>query len=44
MTEANECKVYVGNLPFGVGFEKLKELFAPHGEVTDSTVIRNIAS
>jgi len=41
MTEANECKVYVGNLPFSVGFAELKELFSPYGEVTEATVIVN---
>ena len=32
-------KVYVGNLPFSVGHEKLKELFAPFGEIEESSVI-----
>jgi len=41
MVEVNECKVYVGNLPFSVGFEELKEIFSPFGEVTESTVIVN---
>jgi RNA recognition motif-containing protein len=41
MTEANESKVYVGNLPFSVGFEELKELFSSCGEVTEATVIAN---
>lgn len=39
--ETNDCKVYVGNLPFSVGFEELKELFSPFGEVTEATVIVN---
>jgi len=39
MTEANESKVYVGNLPFSVGFEKLKELFSSFGEIVEATVI-----
>ena len=32
-------KVYVGNLPFTVDQEKLKELFAPYGEIEEATVI-----
>jgi len=32
-------KVYVGNLPFTVGSEKLKELFASYGEIEEATVI-----
>jgi len=32
-------KVYVGNLPFSVGFEKLKELFQEFGEVEEASVI-----
>ncbi len=39
--EANECKVYVGNLPFKVGFRELKEFFSKCGDVTESTVIVN---
>ncbi len=41
MTEVNECKVYVGNLPFSVGFEELKEIFSSYGEITEATVIVN---
>lgn len=41
MAEVNECKVYVGNLPFSVGFQELKELFSPYGEINNSTVIVN---
>jgi heterogeneous nuclear ribonucleoprotein G len=41
MAEANECKVYVGNLPFSTGFEELKTLFSACGEVTEATVIAN---
>ena len=41
MAEANESKVYVGNLPFSMGFAELKELFSPCGEVTEATVIVN---
>jgi RNA recognition motif-containing protein len=32
-------KVYVGNLPFSVGSEKLKELFASYGEIEEAIVI-----
>jgi len=32
-------KVYVGNLPFTVGSEKLKEIFASYGEIEEATVI-----
>jgi RNA recognition motif-containing protein len=32
-------KVYVGNLPFSVGQEKLQELFAAFGEVEEAVVI-----
>ena len=32
-------KVYVGNLPFTVAQEKLKELFGTFGEIEEATVI-----
>lgn len=32
-------KIYVGNLPFSVDHEKLKELFAPYGEIEEATII-----
>ena len=32
-------KVYVGNLPYSVDSEKLKELFAKFGEIEEATVI-----
>jgi RNA recognition motif-containing protein len=32
-------KVYVGNLPYNIDSDKLKELFAAHGEVTEAVVI-----
>lgn len=32
-------KVYVGNLPFGVDQEKLKELFSEFGDVEEAVVI-----
>jgi len=38
-TQASGSKVYVGNLPFSVAQEKLKELFSEFGEITEATVI-----
>ena len=32
-------KVYVGNLPFNVGSDKLKELFSSFGDITEAVVI-----
>ena len=32
-------KIYVGNLPFSVGQEKLQELFSEFGEIEEATVI-----
>jgi|TARA_B100000315_G_scaffold257032_1_gene304549 RNA recognition motif-containing protein len=32
-------KVYVGNLPYSVDSDKLKEIFSAHGEVTEAVVI-----
>ena len=32
-------KVYVGNLPFSVDSDKLKELFASYGEIEEAIVI-----
>jgi len=34
-------KVYVGNLPFSVDDEKMKELFSSYGEVEEATVIKD---
>ncbi len=34
-------KIYVGNLPFSVDDEKLKELFSAYGEIEEATVIMN---
>jgi len=34
-------KLYVGNLPFKVDDNKLKELFLPYGEVTEAIVIKD---
>src|SRR3989344_5609049 len=39
--EVSESKIYVGNLPFSVGFEELKELFSQFGEVSEAIVIVN---
>jgi len=39
-----EKKLYVGNLPFSTTSEKLKELFAPFGEVSDAMVVRDRAT
>jgi len=32
-------KLYVGNLPFSVDSEKLKELFSSYGDIEEATVI-----
>lgn len=32
-------KVYVGNLPFSFGSEKLKEIFSSYGEIEEAIVI-----
>lgn len=37
--EEQKNKLYVGNLPYSVTDESLKELFAGAGEVTDAKVI-----
>lgn len=34
-------KVYVGNLPWSIEDEALKELFAPFGEIEESTIIKD---
>lgn len=34
-------KVYVGNLPFTVNDDKLRELFGAFGEVTEATIIKD---
>lgn len=34
-------KVYVGNLPFSWGFDKLKEIFSEFGQIEEATVISN---
>jgi len=37
--ETNESKVFVGNLPFRLTSEDLKELFSKVGEVKDANVV-----
>jgi RNA recognition motif-containing protein len=32
-------KIYVGNLPFSVDNDKLKEMFSEFGDITEATVI-----
>jgi RNA recognition motif-containing protein len=34
-------KLYVGNLPFGIDDEKLREIFSSYGEVEEATVIKD---
>ena len=34
-------KVYVGNLPFSVDDNQLKELFSSYGEIEEANVIKN---
>ncbi len=34
-------KIYVGNLPFSVTLERLKELFSPYGQIEDAVVMAN---
>ena len=34
-------KVYVGNLPFSVSEDKLKELFSAYGEIEETSVIKD---
>jgi RNA recognition motif-containing protein len=36
-----EKKLYVGNLPFSVNAEKLKEVFSDFGEVSDAFVVKD---
>jgi len=37
----NQAKLYVGNLPYSVMDEELRELFAQFGEVVDAVVIKH---
>ena len=32
-------RIFVGNLPWSVGFEKLKELFEPYGKIENAIVM-----
>lgn len=32
-------KLFVGNLPWSVDSEKLREMFTPYGEILDATVL-----
>jgi len=32
-------KIYVGNLPFSVTLDRLKELFSPYGQIKDAIVM-----
>lgn len=34
-------KVYVGNLPFSVDDEKLRELFSSYGEIEEASIIKD---
>lgn len=34
-------KLYVGNLPFSATDEQLKNLFAPHGEIAQITIMKD---
>lgn len=34
-------KIYVGNLPFAIDDEKLKELFSSYGEIAEAVVIKD---
>jgi len=34
-------KIYVGNLPFSIDDNALKELFAPYGEVGEANIIKD---
>jgi RNA recognition motif-containing protein len=35
------AKVYVGNLPFSVDDNQLKEMFAQYGEISEAVVIKD---
>jgi RNA recognition motif-containing protein len=34
-------KIYVGNLPFSIDDEKLREIFAAYGEIEEANIIKN---
>lgn len=35
----NNKKLFVGNLPFSITLDEMRELFAPYGEIADATII-----
>ena len=35
-------RIYVGNLPFNLTLDKLKEIFSKFGEIEDATIITNM--
>jgi RNA recognition motif-containing protein len=37
----NLQKLYVGNMPWGMNDESLRNLFAKHGEVSDAFIVRD---
>ncbi len=37
--QVNPNKVFVGSLPYSVGEDELRELFAPHGQIVDLRLI-----
>jgi len=39
MEDRMSKKVYVGNLPFNVSNDQLKEIFSQYGEISEATVI-----
>lgn len=41
MQGGSKMKIYVGNLPYSVDEEKLKELFGSFGEIEEASVIRD---
>jgi len=34
-------RIYVGNLPFSLTLDKLKELFSQYGEIEEATIVTN---
>jgi len=34
-------KIYVGNLPFSITLDRLKEIFSPYGQIEDAIVMAN---
>lgn len=37
--QVNPNKIFVGNLPYTVGEDELRDLFAPHGQIVDLRLI-----